>query len=102
MNPLNRDVVSAGLGLNDRASDIWRPLFAITAALHEGDLSAQLRGLPQEMSPDPRQGQRRPRPAKRETTLIRVPETAADFRRPFFLGRYRYMREQRPCVSDFL
>lgn len=48
------------LGLNDRASDIWKPLIAITRALGEDAIANELGALAQEMSPDPdRQDERR-------------------------------------------
>jgi hypothetical protein len=41
------------IGLNDRAADIWKPLFAVTVALKDDNLTEQLRGLAIDMSADP-------------------------------------------------
>src|SRR5579872_3730968 len=47
------------LGLNDRAADIWKPLFAVTSVMAE-DATNDLATLAVEMSPDPdRQEERR-------------------------------------------
>jgi hypothetical protein len=49
-----------GLGLHDRAADIWKPLLAVTTVLGDKNVSDQLCALSQEMSPDPdRQEERR-------------------------------------------
>jgi hypothetical protein len=40
------------LGLNDRATDIWKPLFAVATVFGDEQMCEQLRALAQEMSPD--------------------------------------------------
>jgi hypothetical protein len=60
------------LGLNDRAADIWKPLFAITTALDEREISQALSDLAREMSPDPDRLEE-----KRQLAVVRALRTAA-------------------------
>lgn len=60
------------LGLNDRASDIWKPLLAIAQALDEGAIFRELSSLAQEMSPDPDRQEE-----KRQLLIVRALRTVA-------------------------
>lgn len=56
-----------GLGLNDRAADIWKPLLAIASAFGEEDVFNGLSALVQEMSPDPDR-----REERRQLSIVRA------------------------------
>ena len=58
------------LGLNDRASDIWKPLLAIAQALGEEAIFRELSSLAQEMSPDPDRQEE-----KRQLLIVRALRT---------------------------